>query len=243
MISCHRGFRLRLRFRACGPQVTQAGVEMSFDAMGAITQAVGGAITSAFPSAAVDRPLITVVGASAGNIGFCADCLADGMMVVYRNCATTPGDIGTILPVRLGRILRLVDEVAVDVYAVVESWWPLKKTKNGGRLNMFGTWIPGTYPRDADSGHPGKRQNVGRGPQHVMVRILDILVWPIDCESHKIDFPDGVWIPLEVFHYLRMHCDIDLSHYDYSWSKRGRSFYMEVIKHVGDAIRQQQQNP
>lgn len=210
-----------------------------FHAVGSLAHAMNENIASAFPSYAASRPLISVSGDQGTADSFCTEVWADGMMIVYRNTQTSAGVDPSAVPIRLGRILRLVDEVASDAYAVVESWWPVMKDKGNGRHNIFGTWVQVSKPCTEANARPEKRAKTKQSA-NLIVATKDILVWPIPAESGNSDFGDGLRIPFAVFHFLRAHHGLDLSHYEFSWARRGRAFYMEVIKDVATTIRQQQ---
>ena len=131
-----------------------------------------------------------------------------------------------------GRVLRVVREEAGNEYAVVEGWWPvLKPHKYGDRLNLFATWRPGAVPAPHDDAKPDKRRKTGAKSRDIIVRIGDILVWPLTLEqSSRVD--DGGRIPLSALHFLRERHGIDLSQKAYSLGKRGEKFYIEVAKKI-----------
>ena len=73
-------------------------------------------------------------------------------------------------------------------------------------------------------------------PPTTMVNLADVLVWPIDV----IEGNEGVRVPLEAFHYLRIFHGIDLSHRAYTFARRGHRFWKEVADDAASLVRQQQ---
>ena len=107
----------------------------------------------------------------------------------------------------------------------------------GQQLNLFGTWVASASPIRVVSGKANKKARTS-GDGRRIVRLTDLLAWPIELEPGNADFAEGGRVPFEALHFLRYHHGIDVSSKEYSWSKRGDRFYMELVKEAGRNLRQ-----
>ena len=74
-----------------------------------------------------------------------------------------------------------------------------------------------------------------------MVAQADILVWPVYPEAGGDNaHPLAQRIPFRVFHYLRERRGVDLSGIEWSWSKRGRKFWDDLVMKIGASLRSSQ---
>ncbi|MDA8582847.1 hypothetical protein N9L68_01415 [bacterium] len=82
----------------------------------------------------------------AGDSGYAHEDLEVGMYCMYRNDNQGAGPPPSQCPIRLGQIMRIVDEDS-EPFAMISSWWPvLKPHKFGERINVFGTWVMSCTP-------------------------------------------------------------------------------------------------
>jgi hypothetical protein len=133
--------------------------------------------------------------------------------------------------IRVGRALRIVEEDG-EPYAVVEHWWPIANPeKHGQRANIFGTWIPCAKPvvKNAGGALAKKRKTVNGVSQHTIVKLLDVLVWPLDLERCET-WPEGGKIPFSAMDYLRNHCHADLAQTQFIFTKRGKQYFLKRVK-------------
>ncbi len=186
---------------------------------------------------------IRILHAGIGDLGYTIEPLDVGMIVIYVNRHTLYGISPTALPIRVGRILRLVRESdKIYPYALIESWWPLlKPSKHGdGQINMYGTWIPCNEPITVE-GNKKKQSKVDRsgGPQ--LVEIHDVIVWPIELDAGSDSFQAGGRIPFTALHHARSTGKVDILLSRFIFTKRGNDFYMEVVKRVAATVRDSKQ--
>jgi hypothetical protein len=205
------------------------------------------AALAAFPGSArwmdPDARLIHIqaaAGTEPADAGFCAAPVQDGMMILYRS----HGERASECPIRLGRVLRVVYEAAAP-YAVAESWWPrLKPQKYGDRLNMFGTWAPSRSPQVAPSAPAApaqkKRATGATSPAQIVVNLADVLAWPVALERGQGAQESEGRIPFGALHYLRARHGLDVSHATYTFAKRGKLFFAEVLRLAGEHLRSAQ---
>ena len=194
-----------------------------------------GACVAAFPGSSKSEsgvgPLIRMLRNAPAQPGFGQDELENGMLCLFRN--RDPG-----CPIRLGKVLRVVREGSSDPYVVCESWWPiLKPEKHGGRMNLFGAWVPCKQP--LTEGPSKKKVAAAHGVGQLMVQISDVFVWPIELDPSD-SWPSGGHIPYAAFHYLRSVHGVDLAGPSFTFSKRGKAFFMEVAKLLAKHIHQEQ---
>jgi hypothetical protein len=169
----------------------------------------------------------------AGGAAYCDGEVEVDMMVIYRNRRTARGVTLDACPIRVGRILRIVQETAAPPFIIMESWWPvLKPDKYGKQVNLFGTWIASKAPRQQD---PPKAKRPATGPLEdtLMVNLADVLVWPVTMVPGSEDVSDGFRIPFSVFHFLRDHKRVDLAATSFTFARRGLAFYTGVVKDIG----------
>ena len=234
------------RVRRCSMEAQvrdQARSSTSTSTIVAVTSAVEGVLRTVFNKREHDTEVIdglirVVHGDGRGQHGYNATPLEGGATIIYRN----RGDHRDAVPIRLGKVLRFVDEDPDDVYVIVESWWPIPKIGKyeTNRPNMFGTWVPSDVALENYADKPARKRP--RAPDehlnHSLVRRGDVLVWPISEVAGSV--ANGSRIPFTAFHYLRTHCQIDLSPKCFSFSERGHEFYNEVVREVGSTIRDSQ---
>ena len=67
--------------------------------------------------------------------------------------------------------------------------------------------------------------------------MADVLLWPIDLEPGNDAFPTGGRIPFVVFHILRVRWGFDISEARYSWARRGKKLFDEVIRLAAEQLR------
>lgn len=152
------------------------------------------------------------------------------MLCIYKNRRETPGRPGCILPIRLGRVLRLAEDVSRP-FVVVESWWPLAKPdKYNGRDNLFGTWLPGAVPQVVGSSGQAKKPRVGE--DNLIVDTDDVFLWPIELDSGSTDHQGGGRIPFVVLHRVREWYGIDVAAPVLTFAKRGFEFYSEAVQRI-----------
>jgi len=163
---------------------------------------------------------------------YCQSLLATDMFILYR-----PAAHDDPYPIRFGRVLRAVLEHG---YLVVESWYPILKDEHEYKPNVFGTWLKRGSPLRVTAGKPQKRSKTDAACDTCMISVDSVLVWPVTPEPGNEDYPDGVRIPFAAFHYLRDSRGVDLSGTTWSWSKRGRLFWDQLIKRIGAKIRSAQ---
>lgn len=167
-------------------------------------------------------------------LGFCLNELEVGMLCIYKNKCETPG---RALPIRMGRVLRLAEDVPKP-FVVVESWWPLAKPdKYNGRDNLFGTWLPGAVPQVVGSSGKAKKPRVGG--DNLMVDTVDVLLWPIELDSGASDHEGGGRIPFVVLHRVREWYGIDVADPVLTFAKRGFEFYSEAVQRVARDLHDQ----
>jgi len=205
-----------------GPQTALAEVVAS------VSTTLDSIIPIAFPSTRLgEAPMIHVVGSEVGDVGFTQQPLEHGMYVIYETTAGTAVSSATLCPIRLGRITRVVRETG-SAYAVMQSMWPiLKPSKHGGRLNLFGTWL--SCPTPVNVEEPKAKKVASKTCPHLIIEVCHIRVWPIDVEKGADGFDDGVRIHFAAFHYLRSSCAVDLCKPEFTFSKRGKEFYMAIF--------------
>lgn len=152
------------------------------------------------------------------------------MLCIYKNRRETPGRPGCILPIRLGRVLRLAEDVSRP-FVVVESWWPLAKPdKYNGRANLFGTWLPGAVPQVVGSSGKAKKPRVGE--DNLIVYTDDVFLWPIELDSGSTDHQGGGRIPFVVLHRVREWYGIDVAAPVLTFAKRGFEFFSEAVQRI-----------
>ena len=173
--------------------------------------------------------LLRLRGDHAGDSGYAHDDLEVGMYCVYRNDNQGVGPSPSQCPIRLGRIMRIIDEDS-EPFAMISAWWPvLKPHKFGERINVFGTWVMSCTPISSGGAPTKKPKTSGVGVDSVvMVKLCDVLVWPIDAEDGHSSSEGGLRIPLSTFHHLRDVHGVDMADPRYSFADRGREFFLEV---------------
>ena len=177
-----------------------------------------------------DGPLLRVAHGEGGQVGFELEPLEVGMFCLFRNSHASPGMLSSALPVRLGRVLRIASEVQSSPFVVVEYFWPvLKPDKYGDKLNLFGTWVRSAEPT-VDKPVPARKKIARSVPEHIMVNMPDVLVWPVDLEEPSKKHPNGGRIPFAALLRLRTAHDIDLATPAFTFARRGKAFYFEVVK-------------
>ena len=160
--------------------------------------------------------LMTVVSSQLGPAMYCQHACETGDMVIVRG----PNVI------QVGQVLRIVREDPDNETAVLAPWWVQSNEKYAGKVNLFGKWSPDARP---------DKKMAKRAP-FMTIPLADVLVWPVTMEETD----GGQRIPLTAFHYLRSRHGIDLSHHEYSFSKRGAKFYNEVVEVVATNVREAQ---
>ena len=200
-----------------------------------LSEALQNAARAAFPGSSRNAdellPLIRSVGAATAQPGFELEPLKDGDFLIFRNQSDAPGVTRQQCPIRLAKALRVVTE-ATDPYVVVEGWWPRLKPEKYPQANLFGTWLPGLVPVVVGK---TKRTKTTAGLQKQnIVPLTVVLTWPIDVEEGP---DDGRKIPLTAFMHLRVAHSVDLSAPQFTFSKRGKSFYMDVAKSIARNLR------
>ena len=76
---------------------------------------------------------------------------------------------------------------------------------------------------------------------HAICRLDDVLVWPLTLDKGEVDDKEGGRIPFNALHFLMNTCNIDVSHADFTLSKRGKKFFFESSRRIASHIREQQQ--
>ena len=156
--------------------------------------------------------------------GYCSEPLQGGEFVLWAST-----HYAARLPIRLGRVLRIVGEDH-SPYIVVESWWPLLKPQSyGARLNLFGTRAPRAEPIAIASGLGKKRRTralLGCETGHqILVEMGDVMVWPIALEPGALDDEDtGGRIPFSALQCVQIHFPIVLTCEELAFSPRGQEF-------------------
>lgn len=177
-------------------------------------------------------PLIRSVGAAVAQPGFELEPLKDGDFLLFRNHADAPGVTQRQCPIRLAKALRVVTEAKAEPYVVVEGWWPQLKPEKYPHPNLFGTWMPGLSP--AVAGKAKKTKTTTGLQKHSIIPLSAVLTWPINVEERQ---DGGRRIPLAAFMHLRTAHNVDLSAPVFTFSKRGKSFYMDVAKSIARNLR------
>ena len=173
----------------------------------------------------------------AGNRGlstspiFCSQALAVGDLCLY---IPPPAD-SRGLPLRIGRVLRLVSEYNTAPFCIVDSYWPMLKTqKFGDKLNLYGTWVRASQPIDVDAGVSKKKRKTT--VQHclsessVMVDMNKILVWPVTLDKGALGEKDALGfgslrIPFDALMYCRKRFpELRLTRLDLCFSERSKEF-------------------
>ena len=70
--------------------------------------------------------LLRLRGDHAGDSGYAHDDLEVGMYCVYRNDNQGVGPSPSQCPIRLGQIMRIIDEDS-EPFAMISAWWPVLK--------------------------------------------------------------------------------------------------------------------
>ena len=199
------------------------------------------AMSAAFPgSSAQSRPgstgLLRVAGArTSDDSGYCHDELETDMLAIFE-CSKNRQ-----LPIRVGRVLRIMRERSRESMVILESWQPVAKPEKYDRANCFGTWAP---PARVEQGsvreRSAKRRSRGGLLDHVVtITIGKVLLWPLTLEAKEgqdSSDPSGK-IPLVAMHFLREAGHKDLSGKEYTFSKRGVAFYNQVVKRTANFLR------
>lgn len=205
--------------------------------MVAFSEALQQAASAAFPGSsgrADDKvPLIRSVGAATAQPGFELEPLRDGDFLLHRNTVDAPGVTQRQCPIRLAKALRVVTEATAEPYVVVETWWPRLKPEKYPQPNMFGTWLPGSSP--VVVGKAKKPKTVAALTKQSILPLGAVLTWPIDVEETGSE--GGRRIPLAAFAHLRNAHNMDLSAPQFTFSKRGKAFYMDIAKSIARNLR------
>ena len=156
------------------------------------------------------------------------------MFCVYRNSQSVPGlNPAALLPIRLGKVLRVAREVQSCPFVVVESWWPISKPqKYGDKTNLFGTWVKCAAPIVEQDGFVPKKSARSASKDMLMIPLSEVLVWPLDLDAASSKYPDGGRLPFAALHCLRTAHGVDLADPAFTFAKRGKAFYFEVVKRV-----------
>ena len=72
--------------------------------------------------------LLRLRGDHAGDSGYAHDDLEVGMYCVYRNDNQGVGPSPSQCPIRLGQIMRIIDEDS-EPFAMISAWWPVLKPR------------------------------------------------------------------------------------------------------------------
>ena len=179
--------------------------------------------------------ILRIVGSAPAVSGFGLDPLEVGMFCLYRS-GSVPG---SALPIRLGKVLRIALEVQASPFVVVQAWWPiLKPEKYGDKLNLFGTWIPGPEPV-VDNAPPPRKRAARQLPDFLLVDMADVLVWPVALDMASSNHAGGGRIPFAALHHVHSVHNINVATPALSFSDRGKSFYVEVVKRVALQVHRQ----
>lgn len=195
---------------------------------------VSTACLAAFPGSAGSMSnadgLLRIAGGVVGKTSFREGPMQAGILCLYRPRQLLTGMSVSSMPIRLGRVLRVADDVPSSPFVVVESWWPLAKPeKFGNKLNLFGTWVAGPQPLIDGAPLPKKPKSAGANgsvANQVLVELVDVLVWPVDVDRRCRD--EGVRIPFDALHYLRAAHGINVATHLLTFSKRGEAFLSEA---------------
>ena len=164
------------------------------------------------------------------DVAYNQDALAEGMLVLYVNSKAREDEC----PFRIGRVLRLCED-RKGPYSMVDSWWPAIDAGNG-RLDVFAQWSPCSTPLQK-----GKRSKTRSETNAVVVRGDALIAWPVELE--EFDEASGGMLPFHVLHYIRAQYGIDVSQQHYSFSERGKRFYMDSVQHAAELLRSRQKKP
>ena len=163
------------------------------------------------------------------------------MMVLYANRDAAHGISPHQCPIRVGTVMRVVAETSAEMYIIVNSWWPLlKPSKHHGKVNIFGTWIPCLQPVNADEATEKatkKHKAASKASSCIMVKMSDVLLWPVVLDKGADGFDQGGRLPFTALHVVKIKYDIDVAHPMYTFAKRGKRFYDEVVRAVADKLR------
>jgi hypothetical protein len=171
--------------------------------------------------------LLQIGGArSAGDSGFCQDELETDMLLLFRNHVKQGPFRSDILPFGLGKVLRISRENPSNPCVFLERWLPVPKAKYD-EANMFGKWQP-------DDGAAAAKRRAG-DLKLLAISLEDCLAWPVDLET-KGGNEIGK-IPLPAFHFLREAGHMDVSSKKYTFSKRGKAFFLQVAKRTAQYLR------
>jgi hypothetical protein len=172
------------------------------------------------------------VSAGQGDLGYCSLPFMDGDLAIYKNPSWIDMPGAGPCPIRVGKILRVVDEDSShDPYCVIDSWWPIDKPDKWSNKgpNIFASWIPCQTPLRVRAGPKAKTPKMVPSAKHLMVTRKDLLVWPLELEPDAHHAGSGR-IPFAAFRYLRDHTrSIDPGRPEHAFSKRGKRFYMSVV--------------
>ena len=193
------------------------------------------AMAAAFPGSSKtvrsgQTGLLRILGARApDDTGFCQDELEPGMLAIFA-CKRSED-----LPIRVGKVLRLMRETGHECTVFLEPWEPILKSDAGGRLNVFGTWAP---PGSALA--EGARRK--RSRREMAVRTIpaaDVLVWPVVLDRKEGQEPadESGKLPFSALHYMRECGEADMSSKRFTFSKRGQAFYQQVVKRAAQYMR------
>ena len=87
------------------------------------------ACVAAFPgstgSMSDAQGILTVRGWAVAKASFQEGPMQAGMFSIYRPHALLTAMSASSVPIRLGRVLRVADDVPSHPFVVVESWWPV----------------------------------------------------------------------------------------------------------------------
>ena len=185
-----------------------------------------------------------IVGRSRGEVLpiFCTTPLEVNDMVI---CRPQAGSIDGLL-LQLAEVGRVVYE-DTEPYILVKLWHPvLKPGKHQDRINYFGTWtrtdgplvlengdIKSAKKRKTAGGEPSSRSGGAgdTGGGFVMIAMADVLVWPIRTtsgESGPWEHGQACCLPVEVFEFLRLNCDINMCKKEFCFSSKGEEYYLKV---------------
>ena len=175
---------------------------------------------------------LRVLSPGAGLPPFNSEPLVAGTYCLFRAQSGASGVSLEACPVRLGRILRIADEVESSPFVVMEPYWPLlRPQKYGDKVNLFGSWMRGLEPCK-DGERPTKRSRSTDLPGF-MVAVANVLVWPVDVEESKQ--PGGLRVPLSAFKWLRRR-GVDLAKPCFTFAKRGKECYFDVCHEIAEEL-------